>query len=248
MNSAFYFRLVLDAVAVGLLVFGLSYWWLGNAAHELAGAAMFALLIAHNIFNRRFYRTVARPGREPRRLLNLATTFALLTAMVALLLTSVLISNALPAVVPSFVGSTARQIHLVAAYWALVIVAVHLGLRWPMIMGVARHLFGISRGSAARSWTLRVIAIAIAVHGVWSSFELGVGTKLTMQMTLEWWNFEEAVAGFFVHCAAIMGLYGVITYYAASWFQRGNPTAVMARGVGQLPGLPRAVAQSIDQQ
>lgn len=227
MNSVFYLRLAFDAVAAGLLVFGLSYWWLGNAAHELAGTAMFVLLIAHNIFNRRFYRTVARPGREPRRLLNLAATFALLAAMVALLVTSVLIANALSAVMPAFGSATARRIHIAAAYWALLIVAVHLGLRWPMIMGVARHLFGISRGSAARSWTLRLIAIAIAVHGVWSSFELGIGTKLTMQMTLDWWNFEEAVASFFVHCAAIMGLYMVMTYYAAEWLRHGKPAAVV---------------------
>ncbi len=101
---------------------------------------------------------------------------------------------------------TVRQIHTLAAYWVLVIVAVHLGLRWPMIMGVARNLFGISKPNAIRAWALRLIAVAIAVHGVWSSFELGLGTKLAMQVTLDWWNFEESVAGFFVHSVAIAGL------------------------------------------
>ena len=54
---------------------------------------------------------------------------------------------------------------------------------------------------------LRALAAVIAIHGVRSSFALGIGTKLAMQMTLDWWNFEEAVAGFFVHCIAIAGLY-----------------------------------------
>jgi hypothetical protein len=53
-------------------------------------------------------------------------------------------------------------------------------------------------------------------HGVWSSFELGVGTKLAMQVTLDWWNFEESVLGFFVHCIAITGLYMSVTRNGSS--------------------------------
>jgi hypothetical protein len=115
-----------------------------------------------------------------------------------------------------------RQIHTLAAYWVLVIVAVHLGLRWPMIMGLARNLFGISKPNAIRGWALRLIAVAIAVHGVWSSLELGIGTKLAMQVTLDWWNFEDSVVGFFVHCSAIAGLYMSLTYYAMKWIPGGK--------------------------
>ena len=105
-------------------------------------------------------------------------------------------------------------------YWVLVIVAIHLGLRWPLIMNAARNLSGITKPSVARTVVLRVLAAAIAIHGVWSSFALGVGTKLAMQMTLDWWNFEEAVAGFFVHCIAIAGLYIFLTYYAMNVIQQ----------------------------
>jgi len=132
------------------------------------------------------------------------------------------ISNTLSDFMSAFGGFTVRQIHTLAAYWALVIVSVHLGLRWPMIMGVARTFFGISRPSAARSWALRLIAGAVAIHGVWSLFVLGMGTKLTMQVTLDWWNFEDSVASFFVHCIAIAGLSMFLTYYATMWTQHRN--------------------------
>jgi hypothetical protein len=65
-----------------------------------------------------------------------------------------------------------------------------------------------------------VLAAGIAMVGVWSSFALGLGTKLAMQVTLDWWNFEESVAGFFIHCVAIAGLYMAVTYYATSWIQQ----------------------------
>jgi hypothetical protein len=153
--------------------------------------------------------------------------------MLALLVTSVLISNFLSGLMPAYGGFTVRQVHVFAGYWVLVIVAVHLGLRWPLIMNAARNLSGISNPSAARTIVLRVLAAGIAIHGVWSSFALGVGTRLSMQTTLDWWNFEEAVAGFFVHCIAIAGLYIMLTYHAMNVIQqRRRRTAAVASVVG----------------
>jgi hypothetical protein len=134
-----------------------------------------------------------------------------------------------------------RQIHTLAAYWVLVIVSVHLGLRWPMIMGMARNLFGISKANVVRTLALRASAVVIAIHGVWSSFELGLGTKLAMQVTLDWWNFEESVSGFFVHCIAIAGLYITLTYYGMKWLQhRRNMTTSIERGTEIARGLKTA--------
>ncbi len=222
MTHTFLFRLALDLVAAVLLLVGLAYWWLGNVVHELVGTAMFLLVIIHNVFNRRWYATVSVMRRQARGWINAVFTLALLIAMLTLLVTSVLISHALSGVMSPYSGFTVRQIHTFTAYWLLVLVSIHLGLRWPMIMGVARNLFGLSKQSRARTLALQVIALLVAIHGVWSSFVLGIGTKLAMQMTLDWWNFEESVVGFFGHCLAISGLYIVMTYYAMKWMQRRN--------------------------
>jgi hypothetical protein len=232
-------RLAFDLIAAGLLLLGLAYWWLGNTVHELIGTGMFLLVIVHNVFNRRWYGRLSRTRREARGLIDIGLTLLLLIAMLALLVTSVLISHALSGSISAYGGFTVRQIHTLAAYWVLVLVSIHLGLRWPMIMGAARNLFGIARPSGLRTLVLRVAAVAIAIHGVWSSFELGVGTRLAMRVTLDWWNFEESVAAFFLHCVAIAGLYMVPTYYAMAWIQhrrRRTPplgcAAAIPRGQG----------------
>ncbi len=214
MSNIFRLRLVLDLIAFSLLLFGFSYWWLGNLSHEIAGTAFFLLLIAHNIFNRRWYGAISRQAREPRGLVNIIATAVLLASMVALLVTSVLISNALSGIFSAYGGFTVRQIHTLAAYWAFVAVAVHLGLRWPMLMGFARNLCGIRGQSGLRTALLRILAVAVSLQGIRSSAELALGEKLTMQMSLDWWNFEESVVGFFLHCLAIVGLYATLTYYA----------------------------------
>jgi Domain of unknown function (DUF4405) len=234
LNAVFLLRLALDLIGAGLLLIGLAYWWLGNTVHELVGTGMFLLLIVHNVFNRRWYGTLSKSRREARGLINTGVTLLLLIAMLALLVTSVLISDTLSGVMSPYGGFTVRQIHTLAAYWVLVIVAVHLGLRWPMIMGVARHLLGIATSSAARTLALQVTAAAVACHGVWSSVALGLGTKLSMQMTLDWWNFDESVAGFFLHCLAIAGLYIYLTYYGARWIQHRKRRTVSAPAVAEL--------------
>ena len=235
MNPRLLLRLFLDFTAMGLLVFSLSYWWLGNVAHEVAGTTMFLLLIVHNTFNRRWYGRIPSEGRRPRGVFNITVTLLLLVSMLALLVTSVLISEALSDVMSAVGGFTVRQIHTVAAYWVLVIVGVHLGLRWPMLMGVARSLLGIKRPSLFRTMTLRAAAAGVAALGVWSASAIGLGTKLSMQVSLDWWHFEEAVVGFFVHCVAILGLCITLTHYGLRGAARLAAPPVNAAGAAHPP-------------
>lgn len=69
MKPLFLIRLGLDFTAAGLLLAALAYGWMGNLIHEVIGTAMFALLIGHNLFNRRWYGAVAKGRPEPRQLM-----------------------------------------------------------------------------------------------------------------------------------------------------------------------------------
>jgi hypothetical protein len=62
-----------------------------------------------------------------------------------------------------------------------------------------------------------------------------------MQVTLDWWNFEESVLGFFVHCIAITELYMSVTYYAVKWLQqRRKVTSSIGRKTEIARGLKTA--------
>ena len=64
--SLFHARLIMNIVAGGLLLAALGYDWLGNVAHEIFGTVMFLLLITHNTFNRRWYGSAVKSGRDAR--------------------------------------------------------------------------------------------------------------------------------------------------------------------------------------
>lgn len=242
MKKFFLLRLVLDGIAAGLLLVGIAYYWLGNAAHELVGTGMFLLLLAHNLFNRRWWGNVKRTPREARGWFDVALTLSLLGGMLALVLSSVLISRTVFSFLQPVGGFTVRQIHTFAAHAVVILVAMHLGVRWKRVMHAVRSALKLAEGNMARTVTLRVLAAAIAGHGLQSSFVMGVGSKLAMQMSLEWWDFEASTAGFFVHWISIVGLYVSLTHYTLAWCRPGSAVR-LSTSQDQKPRLHEIATQ-----
>lgn len=208
--NKFRFRLLLDGTALALLVAGLAYYWLDNTAHELLGTGFFLLLIGHNVLNRRWYGRAPTVARSLRGRVDIIVVALLAATMLVLLATSLLISHSLP----FYGGFAARQAHMLAAYWAVLVVSIHLGLRWPAIMNA---VFGPGVRHAA---ILRALAMLVAGLGVHASFEMAFGSKLVLHPTLDIWDFNDGVAGFFLNYLAIAGLWIAVTYYAAGWLRR----------------------------
>ena len=215
-------RLALDFIAVGLLLAALAYWWLDNRTHEIIGTAMFLLVIVHNVFNRWWYGTIRKGHRAPRGLMTTVLNLSLLAVMLTLLVTSLMISRDVFGFLALDGGFTVREIHKLASYWAMIIVSIHLGLHWSMVMGAVRGALGVAKGNRGRTLALRMIAAAIVAYGVDSSFEMTIGSKLVLHPTLDMWDFGESTMGFFAHYAAIVGLYAVLAHYAVTWMQDGR--------------------------
>ncbi|MDM0022192.1 hypothetical protein [Variovorax saccharolyticus] len=54
--------MALDLASAGLLLLlAMAYHWQGNAFHEIVGTVMFGLVVAHHVFNRRWWGTFAQP-------------------------------------------------------------------------------------------------------------------------------------------------------------------------------------------
>lgn len=209
-------RIVLDIIAVGLFVAALAYWWLDNLSHEVIGTIFFALLIAHNVFNRRWYGTARRGRYDPPRALNTVVIACMAGSMLVLLSTSILISQDVFAALALDGAFALRAAHMFTAYWALVLLAVHLGTRWPVVMNVARQSLGIRTTNPLRTWALRAVAALVAVKGVLATVEMGLGTKLRLQYALDMWDFKESTLGFFVNYLSIIGLYAALTHCGLS--------------------------------
>ncbi len=221
----FLLRLLLDLLAAGLLLVALAYYWLDNTAHELIGTGIFLFVLVHNVFNRRWWGKPAQPRPQPRRAIDLLLTLPLLAVMAALLATSLMISETVLEFLRLGGGFTARRVHAFTGYWSLILVAIHLGIRWQRVMLAVRNAFGFTGTNRARTAALRAAAAAVALYGVYCSFMMDVGYKLTMQMSLDGWDFDASTPGFFVNWVSIAGLYVFVTYYALSLIGKAKSRA-----------------------
>ncbi|MGO8047052.1 DUF4405 domain-containing protein [Rhizobium johnstonii] len=228
-------RLLLDFIAVALVVLCLAYWWLGNLPHEVFGTSLFALVIVHNVFNRRWYSKVGRNFGDSARLLSAVTVACLATTMTIMLVSSALISRDLFPFLSLDGGFAVREVHMFAAYWLLMILAIHLGTRWTVVMNVFRSTFGIETRSITRRVFLRLVTFVVAAWGVQSTIEMGFGSKLMLTYTLDMWDFNESTVAFFINYGAIVCLYAAITHYALLFIRRRNAAENLAFNASSHP-------------
>ncbi len=218
MTPLFLFRLFLDLLAVSLLLAAMGYSWSGIVLHEIMGTAMFVLLLAHNIFNRRWYGSITKARREARGIITKTVNLSLLASMLTLIVTSVIISQTVFSFLLLSSTFAARQIHTTVAYLVLLIAAMHLGMHWMLIMGIVRSRLGIQSASLLRTSLLRGLAAMIVAGGVYALFEEGVVSKLSMQLSIEFATFS--TIPFFANHIAIVGLFACLAHYGYSLFGR----------------------------
>ena len=228
MNRRLLLRLVLDAAATAALFAALAYYWLDNRAHELIGTGMFLLLVVHGVVHRRWYGKI-REKRDGVGRANVALTLLLLVAMLVLLATSLMISRTLFSFLSVEDAVTARRVHMVAAQWVVLLVSIHLGLRWTIVMGALRKSLRLTEANPVRTVVLRVLAAAIGLHGVQASFDMLFGSKLLLLPVLDMWDFSESTPRFFLNYLSIVGLYASLIHYGSQWMQRRRRGGVARR-------------------
>jgi hypothetical protein len=111
-----------------------------------------------------------------------------------------------------------RQIHTTAAYWCLPLIGAHLGLNWGVILNAFRKMVKTNGESRAQKTSMRVIAFALAVFGVWSSFDRDMFSKLFRGFSFDYWPEERPAILFFAVNLSIMSVYVFVAYHVVKIF------------------------------
>jgi glucan phosphoethanolaminetransferase (alkaline phosphatase superfamily) len=213
-------KLVIDLVMTVLMLVLMACRLTGNTIHELLGVSLFILFIVHNILNWGWYKTLLKGRYNTLRILHTVVNILLLAAMLALMISGIMFSRTVFAFMDLNGGLFARKLHMLSTYWGFILISMHLGMHWGVIMDTARKLANIIAPNRNRTFTLRIIAVLIAVYGVYASFNRDVGSKLILYYTYDFWNFDQSAAIFFLDYLSIMGLYVCLTYYTVRLIQQ----------------------------
>lgn len=160
-------KLCADVLMTLALMFLMGYQFWGDAAHEWIGAGMFVLFILHHILNLNWHKNIFKGKYNAVRILTLCVDILVLLAMLALMYSGIVMSRHVFAFLPFGSGlALARRLHILGAYWGFILMSVHLGLHWNMILGMLKKRIKLPP-SRARHAALFIVSALIAAYGVY---------------------------------------------------------------------------------
>ena len=197
----------------------MTYELIGQAAHEWLGIGMFVLFLTHHILNRKWTGNLLKGSYTPLRIWQTLLVVLVLLCMIGSMVSGIILSRHALSLLPISGGrSFARSLHMVSAYWGFVWMSLHLGLHWSMMMAMARKAF--PKESAVRTWALRIVAIVIAVYGIYAFVKRDIAGYMFLRIQFVFFDFEEPLIFFLLDYLAVMGLFVFIGHYFAEFLKR----------------------------
>lgn len=212
------FKMVIDILMTLLLLFLMGYQFWGDVAHEWAGAGMFALFISHHLLNGSWHKNLLRGKYNPSRILMLVIDILLFADMLGLMISGIMLSNHVFAFLGISGGmSFARLLHMASSYWGFVLMSLHLGLHWGMILGMIKRAGnGGKEASGAYKMLPRILGAVIAAYGLTVFIRRDLLTYMLIRTQFVFLDFNEPVPLFYIDYLAMMGTFIWIAYYASA--------------------------------
>lgn len=214
-------KLSVDILMTLALLFLMGYHFWGEALHEWVGAGMFILFIVHHILNRNWYKTLFKGKYHAMRILTLCIDFLVLVSMLAQMYSGIVMSRYVFDFLPSIGGmSLARRLHILGAYWGYILMSLHLGLHWNMVLGMSRKVIRIKNKSKIRSIIAFIAGLIIAGYGVWTFISRDFPTYLLLRSEFVFLDYSESKILFYIDYLALMGPCIFIAHYGAKMIRK----------------------------
>lgn len=219
MNTKLRIKILIDVSMTVLLMFLMSYMLAGPEIHEWMGSVLFLLFIAHHLLNLQWHKNLFRGKYTAYRTISLIIDVLIFIGMLTSMVTGIILSRYVFSWLNVTAGiSLARRLHMLAAYWNYVLLSIHLGLHWSMIVGMV--------GKAGRKlcqnqpvlrmlliWLFRACALVLAIYGGYQFFQQKIIQYLTGSVSFVFFDFRVPLLLFVFRYMAIMACIVFITYY-----------------------------------
>lgn len=202
------FRMGVDGAMTLALLLLMAYEMAGRAAHEWIGMGMALLLIIHHVLNRNWSRNLFRGSWSRYRTVQTALVVLAFLSMMGSMVSGIVLSEYVFAFLPIRGGySLARTVHMVCGYWNFVLMSLHLGLHWGMMI----------RTWHVRPAVMRTVGAAVALYGLYAFFKRGIPDYLFLRTHFAFFDFDEPLVLFLIDYLAAMGFFVWLGHYCAGW-------------------------------
>ena len=221
MKAKMKIKMGIDFLMTVLLLLLMSYQITGQELHEWFGAGMLVLFLLHNILNIRWYGSLFKGKYTLLWAMQTLINISVLIDMLCLGFSGVVMSRHVFAELSIHRPmATARTLHLAASYWGFVLISIHLGFHWRMILGLFRRLWSRKKTPATFVWLMRFIAIFIAGYGAYCFYKENIVSYMFLKQEFVFFDFEQSAVFVFAEYTAMMGLWVFISFYAVKGIRK----------------------------
>ena len=175
--------------------------------HEYLGVALFVLMVAHIVLNRRYFTHLAKGRYTPLRVLQLLAVIGLIACVIGQVASALVLSKHAFAFLPAIPGAAwARTVHMLFSYWCFIFAFAHVGLQVKAKLPV---------------W-LQVPLIAVACFGAVSFVQLDMAAYLFGQVMFAAADYASPLALIFARYASVAILVAVVFHYIRIALQRAG--------------------------
>jgi len=207
-------KLALDGVMLALIMADFAFTLTGSTVHELLGLGLLGLVVLHGGWNGSWFAGLRKGRYRGTRIATVVINGLLLIAAVLMMVSGVVNSELLFRMTGVEFDLMPRALHNASAHWFLVLIAIHLGLHWKLVMNEAQRLCGLPAFSQQQRRVLSALAILVSLFGVYASLDRSLYARMIAYYSFGDWDFAGSLAGFFMQYLAIVGLHACIAHYA----------------------------------
>lgn len=207
------------AMTVALPVL-MCYSIVGETAHEIIGTAMFCLFIAHHILNFGWIKSLFKGKYDLRRSVNTAVNVLVFLCMIGLMYSGIVISKHVFTFVNLGGAMTARTIHMLCAYWGLVLMSVHLG------MHISQMAARMKLKNKAAIWSIRIIFGVVGAIGIYEFISLKFADYMFGKVQFVFIDTSVSAVLTTLQYLSVMVLFAYVGYGFQMLLKRNKKTAV----------------------
>jgi hypothetical protein len=193
----------------------------GQQLHEWLGATMLILFVIHNILNLKWYKNLLNGSYNPFRVIQTVVDFLVIIFLSDQMISGIMMSRHVFGFLSISSGMAfAREMHLFAAYWSFILMSLHLGMHWAMIINMIKKLLKISGSSFSGTFILRISATAISVFGLYAFIKHNLISYMFLRSRFVFFDFNQSPLSFLGEYMAMIGLFIFISYYSTKMIRK----------------------------
>lgn len=108
-----------------------------------------------------------------------------------------------------------RTLHMLGSYWGMILMSFHAGIHGSVFIGMVRRAAKVQRPSTPRTAVLRLIAVSLAVYGVYALIHHQITDYLFLRNQFVFFDFGVPLYRYIADYSAIILLFAFAGYYVA---------------------------------